>query len=182
MFRRDQARSEVVDAWLRSAGDWMTSGGAVSSVTAHIATTYALGVGGSLDRAQPLLEVVKVGHALRATVGKFGTPPPLPVQGLDVAEVKRLSRLQWSDIGSSSPSDGMIIDQVTAHIQPYAGLVGFWDLLPVDPKVWDKTVLESASRMRRNGYQVSPRAGSGIYRLGYVLRALEEALDLPPGS
>lgn len=111
-----------------------------------------------------------------------GHPPPLPVQGLDVAGVKRVSTLSWSDIGSSSPTDGVVIDQVTAHIQPYAELAGFWELLPVDPKVWDKTVLESASRMRRNGYRVSPPPGSSMYKLGYVLRALEEALDLPPGS
>jgi hypothetical protein len=182
MFRRNRARTEIVDDWLQRAGDWVASGDAVSSVTAHIATTYALGVGGSLDRAQPLLEVVKVGHALRATVGMFGTPPPLPVQGLDTPGIKRLSALKWNEIGSSSPADDTVIDQVAAHIQPYAGPVGFWGLLPVDPKVWDKTVLESASRMRRAGSRVSPRAGSSMYKLGYVLRALEEALDLPPGS
>jgi hypothetical protein len=181
VFRRKQANAELADEWLRIAREWMTSGDAVSSVAARVSIIYALGAGGSLDRAQPLLEVVKVGHALRATVGTFEPAPPLPVAGLDVTEIKRLAVLPFNKIGSH-PVEEKTIDEVAAYVQPYVGPVDFWGLLPVDAKVWDRTVGTAASLMRRNGYRISGRAGSSMFKVGYVLRALEEALELPPGS
>jgi hypothetical protein len=81
----------------------------------------------------------------------------------------------------SAPGADGIIDALAAHVQPYTELQFEPVILSVEPALWIQTITESLSRLKRNRIKVSVLNGHKLMRLGYVFRALEEALALPPG-
>jgi hypothetical protein len=193
----DAADRAEVEVWLQAAEDWVESGqGQLSWLTSTIMLEMALGYAvNSGNKTPPLVYslLIRVGYALRVGVSEYATPQPLDVSTIDKAAVNRLASLpRDAELGTLVSDDS---DEQEALMAPIVALASetaessseFVSVLSVDPAFWN-TVVSMATRglqvvFQRNGYirrahDLDPVVAESFLRYGYVLRCLDESLQI----
>lgn len=133
-----------------------------------------------LSGASRLLEGWKAGHALRATVGALALPTALPLGGFDSEAVVRLGGLQRDELLRGSPEIDRDFRDLTLALQPFSE-DRFGEIVSVPDDLWNTVAAEAAERLRQNvDRRLTNDRAEALLRGGYALRALEEALSLPP--
>ena len=182
LFRRkqrtDSVRARSV-AWLRAAEEFYASGPAVNDLSVAIMWVHAIGLTGSEDGFAHLADAYRIGRALRATISDVSIES-LPAEGFDEAAVRRLAARPFAELLSDEKERASLKGVAMALELFYQGR--FNEILSVDHAVWTPVEDQLTSSFRKRGVRWTSDSSDSPLRVGFALRAMEEAFELPAGT
>lgn len=181
-FRRKErtgsARSRSIE-WLQAAQEFYASGPGVNDLSAAVMWVHALGITGSADGFPHLADAYRIGRALRATI-QDSSIEPLPTEGFDEAAVRRLAVRPFGDL-LTDEQERPSLERVAKTIEPFFK-DRFNEILSVDHEVWTLVENQLTKSFRKSGVRWTSDRDESPLRVGFALRAMEEAFDLPAGT
>lgn len=182
LFRRKErsgsARSRSIE-WLQAAQEFYASGPGVNDLSAAIMWVHAVGLTGSADGFAQLADAYRIGRALRATIQEVAVEP-LPTEGFDEAAVRRLAARPFGDL-LTDEQERPSLEGVAKAIEPFFK-DRFEEILSVDHASWALVEDQLTKSFRKNGVRWTSDRDESPLRVGFALRAMEEAFDLPAGT
>ena len=174
----ESARARSVE-WLQATQEFYASGPAVNDLSAAIMWVHALGLTGSGEGFADLADAYRIGRALRATISDVSIEP-LPIEGFDEAAVRRLAARPFAEL-LSDETERDSLSGVASALEPfYQGR--FNEILSVDHAVWTLVENQLTSTFGKGGVRWKNDANDSPIRVGFALRAMEEAFELPAGT
>jgi hypothetical protein len=140
---------------------------------------HALGITGREDGLQRLANPYRFGRALRATIPE-GTSKPLPTDGFDEAIVRRFAVRPFQEI-LPDEAERANLKAVAMAVQPFYQ-ARFAEIRSVDPERWYMVEDQLTTQLSKRGVRWKPDPSESPLRVGFALRAMEEAFDLPAGT
>jgi len=182
LFRRKErtgsARARSVE-WLRATEEFYAAGPALNDLSGAIMWVHSLGVTGSEDSFARFADAYRIGRALRATIADVPIEP-LPTEAFDEAAVRRLAARPFADL-LADEEERAALQGVAVALEPfYQGR--FDEILSVDHAVWALVENQLKSSFQKRGVSWKSDASQSPLRVGFALRAMEEAFGLPAGT
>jgi hypothetical protein len=182
-------RERAVDWWTLAEDRMMTTEGQPSGPAVMVALAAIGGLGvNSIETEARLLIVVRAGYSLRAEVREFVTyAQPLDVSSLDSDSIIRLARRPVDEEGVGAIILGDDAQEVAAQLEPVSEVIrGFAEerfpaLASVEPAFWNGVVSLATYQLQKNlGKWLHSELTESLLRLGFALRAMDEALGIGP--
>jgi hypothetical protein len=187
-------RERVMDWWSLAEDLFTTSRGEPSALASYLATISALGLdAASVAKVPPavFLIAMRTGYALRMCLDIFAYPEPLDIATIDKDRVVAIAR------GSVNSETGLldVSDTESDLLQPVIELVSevafdrFGEVGSVAPDFWSACMSLACYQLQKNiqqqglgfrGKRLDPEISESSHRFGFVLRCLDEALEIEP--
>jgi hypothetical protein len=176
-------RQRVLDWWSLAERRMRTPDGDPSAPAEAVGMSTMIAMVGLPERATPLWIAVRAGYSLRLYVGQFAAQVwPLDLSVPDRDRIVALAATPADDLcdailaGDDDLHDALhpVATLVTTHVESE-----FEAVASVEPAFWDGLLQVATYQLQQNlGRVFDVETAEPVLRLGYVLRALDEALGL----
>lgn len=184
LSRLDPAdRQRVTDWWMLSAQRMKTSEGDPSEPAEAVAMGVLIEMVGDAQRAVPLWIAVRAGYSLRTFVSRYASS----IWPLDVSHLDRAGIVGLADTAADDLIDSLLAgdEDIHALLDPVGSLLAryveteFDVVASVEPAFWDCVLQVATYQLQQNlGRVFDVETVEPVFRYGFVLRALDEALGL----